>query len=94
MNDTKAVAADNSDRFDRAEALLSRYPDIDGEELKSLKQWFDKEASSFEVASLATKELSGYSQFRADHMDRFSALEMITIGLIVIAVGATVLLFL
>ena len=46
------------DRFDRIEAILLRYPDIDEAELADLKRWFGKEASAFEVASLASKDCS------------------------------------
>lgn len=61
------------DRFDHVEALLSRYPHLTGCEVKELREWFLNEASAFEVASLASKETlsEAYSQFRAEHIDRF-----------------------
>ena len=64
-----------SNRFDYAEHLLSRHPAITEDEVEDLKRWFNKEASAFEVASLASKERihAGYTAFRADHIDGIKA---------------------
>ena len=66
------------DRFDQIEAILQRYPDIDDAELADLKRWFCKEASAFEVASLAGKDSveRQYGEFRKAHVDRLTALEI------------------
>ena len=63
QNDGEPAVAD---RFDQIEAILQRYPDIDDGELADLKRWFGKEASSFEVASLASKDSVNpqYGEFR------------------------------
>jgi hypothetical protein len=60
------------DRFDYAEALLARYPQLSADELGDLQQWFRSEASAFEVASLASKDSlrEPYRRFRAEHVDR------------------------
>tara|TARA_R100001126_G_scaffold79201_1_gene47620 strand:+ start:313 stop:609 length:297 start_codon:yes stop_codon:yes gene_type:complete len=66
------------DRFDQIEAILQRYPDIDDAELADLKRWFCKEASAFEVASLAGKDSveRQYGEFRKAHVDRLTPLEI------------------
>ena len=79
-----------ADRFDAAEALLRRYPDLDEAELASLKRWFRKEASAFEVATLAGKESvrEPYVRFRAEPMDRFSWGDIIVaLGLLGVVAG-------
>ena len=81
------------DRFDAIESLLSRYPHLDEGELADLKLWFAREASAFDIASLASKdELNeAYTRFRAEHVDRFNARDMVIMltGLAMVAgVGA------
>ncbi len=73
MNSQNGDGTTIADRFDGVEALLRRYPDIDAAELEQLRRWFRKEASAFEVASLASKAdlYPAYSAFRAEHIDRF-----------------------
>jgi len=75
QNDGEPAVAD---RFDQIEAILQRYPDIDDGELADLKRWFGKEAPSFEVASLASKDSVNpqYGEFRKAHVDRLTALEI------------------
>ena len=96
MKDTKAEPADSSVRFDRMEGLLKSYPNISDEDLRELKHWFAKEASSFEIASIASKEAAeeGYKKFRADHVDKFNALEAIIIGVVILGVASLVLFYL
>jgi hypothetical protein len=69
------------DRFDRVEALLSRYPELAEAELAELKRWFTKEASAFEVASLSSKDelRSRYRAFCADHIDKLGMVDVIAI---------------
>lgn len=78
------------DRFDQIEAILFRYPDIDEAELADLKRWFGKEASAFEVASLSCKQRveRQYAEFRAAHIDRFSATELVVGALVVVVLLA------
>ena len=79
-----------TNRFDQIEAILFRYPDIDEAELADLKRWFGKEASAFEVASLSCKESvqRQYGEFRAAHVDRFSATELVVGALVVVVLLA------
>lgn len=91
------TATRGADRFDTVEALLIRYPEISAAELEFLTRWFRKEASSFEVASLASKEAAapGYARFRQEHIDRFSGADMIKavgFALAVIAIVAAIVL--
>lgn len=73
------TAAGGADRFDTVEALLTRYPEVTPDEVDTLKHWFRKEASAFDVASMAAKDpvAPGYRRFRADHVDRISGADMI-----------------
>ncbi|RJX68001.1 hypothetical protein D6858_08670 [Tsuneonella suprasediminis] len=86
-NADSGIATGDVDRFDQVEALLGRYPAISQDELNDLKHWFRKEASAFEVASLASKEAIhyGYAQFRREHIDVFSFRD-VGKGLIAVAV--------
>jgi len=76
---TAGGVAAPADRFDHAEALLARYPNLTDPELGDLKHWFRREASAFDVASLASKETLAepYRLFRAQHVDRFKAKDAI-----------------
>jgi hypothetical protein len=77
------------DRFDTVEALLARFPEVSEAELGELKHWFGKEASAFEVASLASKETlrPSYDRFRAEHIDRMSIRDLAVIGVTLAALG-------
>lgn len=67
------------DRFDAIERLLARYPHLADSELDDLKHWFAREASAFDVASLASKDAlrDQYAQFRAEHIDRWSPRDIV-----------------
>ncbi|UVI38341.1 hypothetical protein [Qipengyuania spongiae] len=93
MPNEKAVSANPSDRFDRVEMLLNLYPVVNEEDLDYLKRWFRKDASAFEVASMASKQPTGYASFRADHIDRLTGFDMAGIFVIVGAIMLGVLLF-
>lgn len=60
------------------EALLAAYPDVTSEELAMLVHWFKREASSLEVALIASiPELArGYARFRGEHIDRFTLVDL------------------
>ena len=94
MFENKADPANPSARFDSIENLLNRYPDVSAEEVVQLKRWFGKQASAFEVASMASKNPTGYAQFRADHIDKFSILEMVLIALFAGAIVSIIVLVL
>jgi hypothetical protein len=72
-----------------AEALLARYHELDGDELAELLQWYRREASSMDVALLASNEAieEPYRAFRREHVDRFSAKEKV-VGALLLAGGA------
>ena len=74
MQITTNGAPAGADRFDYVEGLVARYPSITGAELDDLKSWFKKEASAYDVASMASKENihASYKAFRAEHIDNFS----------------------
>jgi len=77
------------------EAAISQYPDVSSEQLDMLLNWFRHEASSYDVAMVASKDeiRQAYSQFKADHIDRFSAKDiLVCLGLasvliIVVSIG-------
>lgn len=72
MEITHNGVPEGSDRFDHVEDLLSRYPAIAVDEVETLKRWFNKEASAFDVASLASIEgiHASYAAFRAEILER------------------------
>lgn len=80
------------DRFDQVEAILTSYPNVSEAEIELLKRWFRKEASAFEVASIASKDCcqEGYSQFRADHLDRFTTADWVVVAVIACPVFAAI----
>ena len=61
------------------EALLASYPNVTDDELDTLKIWFKREASAFDVAMLASNAeiKSGYAQFRADHLDKITGRDIL-----------------
>ena len=94
MFENKADPADPCARFDSIEILLNRYPDVSDEEVVQLKRWFGKQASAFEIASIASKNPAGYGQFRSDHIDKFTIVEMVLIALFAGAIVSTIVLIL
>jgi hypothetical protein len=75
---------------ERAEALIARYPELGSEELERLLYWYRREASSMDVALLASNEAihDRYRAFRRDHVERFSLKDKIVGGLLVAAAAA------
>ena len=85
------------DRFDQVEAYFTRYPDLTEAELVDLTHWYRKEASSFDVASFASKETTheGYRRFRAEHIDGISWRDgMVTILIVAVVAAALGLIWL
>lgn len=75
MHNTPNGVLTDAERFAHVESLVARYPAITDVEVEDLKRWFDKEASAFDVATLASKEAihSSYMAFRGKHVDAFRA---------------------
>ena len=69
----------------RIEALLGCYGALDGAELAELLHWYRREASSMDVALLASNEAirDGYRAFRREHVDRFSLKDKLVGALLV-----------
>lgn len=93
MEITHNGAPEGSNRLDHVEQLLSRYPAIAPDEVEDLKRWFNKEASAFDVASLASIESihASYVAFRADHIDGLKARDYIIVVAALLLAGATIL---
>ncbi len=55
-------------------ALLAAYPDVTADEHALLVHWFKREASSLDVALIASEPniARGYARFRGEHIDRFT----------------------
>ena len=89
------MIARGEDRRAQIEATLANYPSVSPEQLEELLTWFRKEASSLDVALLASNEAIAkpYAQFRADHIDRWKSKDVllgIAIAAVVIAIIAAV----
>ena len=95
MQTTSNGVLQGTDRFDYVESVLSRYPDASAAEVEELKKWFTKEASAFEVASMASKESihAHYAAFRAEHIDAFKAKDYAFAAAIIALVAAAIFYF-
>lgn len=93
MEITHNKVPEDSNRLGYIEALLSRYPAIAADEIEDVKRWFNKEASAFDVASLASIESihAHYRAFRAEHIDRFKARDYLLAAVAISLAGAAVL---
>ena len=67
-----------AERRAHIEAELARYPDLPEDQLREVLNWFRREASAYDEAMVASNEAirPAYIRFRADHLDRFSAREI------------------
>ena len=92
MNDPILGSSASHDRFDHIEAMLTSYPQVSDEEIDRLKRWFTKEATAFDVASLASKPACevGYRRFRADHVDRFTAKDWVVFVLAITVLSCAI----
>lgn len=93
MSKNAAGADARPNQRERAEALLASYPDLSPGELEELLEWFRKRASALDVALVASNERirHGYGRFRADHVDRFTARDLLLASLFAATVLALVL---
>lgn len=71
------------------EALLADYPALDDEEIALVRNWFARQASSLDVAQVAsnTAIAAQYRAFRAEHIDRFSPRDMLNAAIAVAAIA-------
>lgn len=86
--------ADRAERRARIEAVLTNYPHLDETSLADLKRWFGKEASALDVGLIASNpDLSAaYQRLKADHLDRFTAMDLLRALLFMLAAGGGLLL--
>jgi hypothetical protein len=78
------------------EAALAEYPEVSPDRLSDVIQWFKREATAMEVASVACNPdlQSKYRSFRNRHLDKLSAGELfvtIGVGMVLIVAVAAVL---
>lgn len=85
----------DTDAFDYARGLLTRYPELSPSEVHDLKRWFLKEASAMDVASMASIEgiNAQYAAFRSEHVDRLGLPDYIIILVVIAALLGAVLFF-
>ncbi len=76
----------------RAERHIARYPELDGDELAELLQWYRREASAMDIALIASNEglREHYRAFRREHVDRFSLKEKLVGALLVAGAAGAV----
>ena len=86
--------AASADRRAQIERRLADYPDLDEAALGELIAWFRTEASALDVAMVASNPdiTEPYRRFRADHLDRLTARDILRGMLLVAAVSAVALL--
>ncbi len=83
------LGATAPERRARAEELIARYHSLDADELAELLNWYRRQASSMDMALLASNEAIGepYRAFRREHVDRFSVRDKL-VGALILAAGA------
>lgn len=92
MNQSQDSAGVSARRM-QIEAALADYPHVSKDSLGGLLHWFRKEASALDVAMVASNEAIAepYRRFRADHIDRMTAQDVMKGLLFAAAVGLVVL---
>lgn len=80
----------------QVESALAEYPDLSGERLDALVNWFRKEASALDVAMIASNEriADRYRRFREDHIDRLRPRDAIRAIVFAAAISAVIALIL
>ncbi len=84
----------SADRRAQIERTLAHYPDLSDAALGDLLAWFRHEATALDVAMVASNPdiLAPYRQFRADHIDRLTAKDILRGILFAAAMSAIALL--
>lgn len=79
-------------RYARVEALLAKYPAVSDAELAEMVEWFEREASAYDIGVIASNESirSGYRKFRAEHIDALTFMDVWRAIVFVVLAGAAI----
>ena len=94
MQQSEMYASNSSaPRSAQIEALLADYPKLSPTEVDDLISWFEHEASAYDVAMMASDEAikTGYTQFRADHIDRLTGKDFVRASMFLALVVSCIL---
>jgi len=82
INEDDAARASAARRA-HIEALLADYPALSEQEIALMKTWFDRQASAFDVAQIASVPAvaAQYRAFKADHIDPLGARDWVKAAL-------------
>lgn len=94
MSQTQSGSESGEARRAAIETALADYPHVSSDRLAELIHWFRKEASAHDVAMVAsnTAIAEPYRLFRADHIDAFTAKDLLRGGLFLFAAVLAVML--
>lgn len=89
---TDTTEALRASRRAHIEAALARYPHLREDEVRELTRYFLKEASALDVGLIASNAqiFAAYRRFRAEHVDRLRAQDVVRGLLFAIGVGAAI----
>lgn len=95
MTTTTHDGASGAEARARIEAVLAEYPHVGPEGLDELLTWFRKEASSLDVALIASNPAIAepYARFRADHIDPLRGKDVVRgvlVAALVVAIVAAI----
>lgn len=87
---TELTDGARADRRARIERTLADYPHLANQDIADVLHWFRKEASALDVALLATNEdiTEKYRHFRAEHLDRIDAGDILRAIAFAVAIAA------
>jgi hypothetical protein len=82
--------SDSQSKRAHVERLLARYPRLTGAQIEDLTSWFNREASAYDRATIASNEAvrSQYREFSKAHLDPFTPQDLIRAGLFIAVVIA------
>jgi hypothetical protein len=91
---TIADGAARTERQARIQAALAEYPHVDEQTLAELVHWFRKEASALDAGLIASDPqlAEQYRLFKAMHLDRLKAADLLWMALAAAMVAACVAL--
>ena len=81
---------DSQSKRAHVERLLARYPGLTTAQIEDLTTWFNREASAYDRATVASNEAiqSQYLQFRKAHVDAFTVQDLVRAGFFIAVVIA------